>query len=161
MTFFALDPDCDFLNILIWFWEVVFLYSVFFSINFPVMWIRIDCIRIRSQVNNITELISNHMLRWEKQFFSNLYLILTRLATFLGSDLKGFIPQDPDPGPPWMRIRPDPDHCNFQRQVDKINKEIKWKRIHISQKSWTDHDFYHHNPQHFITIRFLMTYSYS
>ena len=57
------------------------------------MWIRIDCIRIRSQVNNITELISNHMLRCEKQFFSNLYLNLTRLAIFLGSDLH-LIPLD-------------------------------------------------------------------
>ena len=41
---------------------------------YTVMWIRIDCMRIRIQVNEITKLISNHFIKIQekKLFFKSL-----------------------------------------------------------------------------------------
>ena len=95
----------------------------------PVMWIRIDCIRIRIQVNKITKFLKHFLIFKVKKTF---YFQVTLNLLFLGSDLKNKFPAKKKifllvklcfsfilsvilylwiriHGPKWIRIRPDPD----------------------------------------------------
>jgi len=92
----------------------------------PVMWIRLDCIRI--QVNKITKLISNHILRVKQLVIINssgkialkIYYSLQKKLIFGGQTLffasfYTFIPE------PRTQTDPDPHHCLKHVQSDVMS----------------------------------------